>query len=215
MKRRMGGAPIVPGSPRMRARSRTDARGPVAWSRGDSRSGRIGRAVKRLYLLRHAKSSWSEPALDDRDRPLARRGEKAAKRLARPASRARRDPARTRSLLLGEAHPPDARAARGGARQGRPGRGRGRSLRGERRGAARAAPSRTRHGSLGPPHRPQPGPRGARLARLLARSGADLPRLEEKFPTGALATLELRRLTWSGLQPGDGELVGFAVPREL
>jgi phosphohistidine phosphatase len=37
--------------------------------------------VSWLYLLRHAKSSWDDPALPDRDRPLAPRGRKAAKRL--------------------------------------------------------------------------------------------------------------------------------------
>jgi phosphohistidine phosphatase len=33
-------------------------------------------------LLRHAKSSWDEPALDDHDRPLAPRGVRAARRIA-------------------------------------------------------------------------------------------------------------------------------------
>jgi phosphohistidine phosphatase len=37
--------------------------------------------VSWLYLLRHAKSSWDDPALPDRDRPLAPRGRKAAKRI--------------------------------------------------------------------------------------------------------------------------------------
>lgn len=37
----------------------------------------------RLHLLRHAKSSWTDPALDDHERPLAPRGRKAAKRLRR------------------------------------------------------------------------------------------------------------------------------------
>ena len=39
--------------------------------------------VKRLWLLRHAKSSWEEPGLADHDRPLAPRGRKASKRIAR------------------------------------------------------------------------------------------------------------------------------------
>jgi phosphohistidine phosphatase len=34
-----------------------------------------------LLLLRHAKSSWDDPSLDDFDRPLARRGEAAAPRM--------------------------------------------------------------------------------------------------------------------------------------
>jgi phosphohistidine phosphatase len=32
----------------------------------------------RLWLLRHAKSSWDDPSADDEDRPLATRGERAA-----------------------------------------------------------------------------------------------------------------------------------------
>jgi phosphohistidine phosphatase len=35
--------------------------------------------VKRLVLLRHAKSSWDDPTLADRDRPLNRRGKRSAK----------------------------------------------------------------------------------------------------------------------------------------
>ena len=38
---------------------------------------------RRLYLLRHAKSSWADATLDDHDRPLAPRGEKALARLRR------------------------------------------------------------------------------------------------------------------------------------
>jgi phosphohistidine phosphatase len=36
-----------------------------------------------LTLLRHAKSSWDDPALDDHDRPLAKRGTKAAPEIAK------------------------------------------------------------------------------------------------------------------------------------
>lgn len=34
--------------------------------------------MKSLYILRHAKSSWDEPELEDFDRPLNKRGKKAA-----------------------------------------------------------------------------------------------------------------------------------------
>ncbi len=37
--------------------------------------------MKTLYLLRHAKSSWDDPTLDDFDRPLAARGRAAAPRI--------------------------------------------------------------------------------------------------------------------------------------
>src|SRR5690349_1589139 len=33
---------------------------------------------RRILLLRHAKSAWDEPGLDDFDRPLAARGRRAA-----------------------------------------------------------------------------------------------------------------------------------------
>jgi len=63
------------------------------------------RSVKELILIRHAKSSWSDPSLADHDRPLNKRGKRNAplmgKRLARhyclpdrvvasPAKRARK-----------------------------------------------------------------------------------------------------------------------------
>jgi phosphohistidine phosphatase len=39
--------------------------------------------MKRLYFLRHAKSSWKDTSLADHDRPLAGRGRRAAKTIAR------------------------------------------------------------------------------------------------------------------------------------
>src|SRR3954471_21964966 len=37
---------------------------------------------RRLYLLRHAKSSWKDAAIADHDRPLAGRGRRAAATMA-------------------------------------------------------------------------------------------------------------------------------------
>src|SRR5688572_28551819 len=39
--------------------------------------------LKRLILIRHAKSSWDSPALSDFDRPLNKRGEQDAPRMGR------------------------------------------------------------------------------------------------------------------------------------
>ena len=39
--------------------------------------------MKNLYLIRHAKSSWDDPNLNDFDRPLNERGEKDAPRMGR------------------------------------------------------------------------------------------------------------------------------------
>ena len=41
------------------------------------------KAMKSLYLLRHAKSSWKDPNLNDHERPLSKRGRRAAKMMAR------------------------------------------------------------------------------------------------------------------------------------
>ena len=53
------------------------------------------------------------------------------------------------------------------------------------------------------------------LALLLASRGPDLPQLEEKFPTGALAKLVVHSETWTALSPGEAELVDYVVPRQL
>lgn len=39
--------------------------------------------MKKLYLVRHAKSSWDDPDMSDFDRPLNDRGEKDAPRMAK------------------------------------------------------------------------------------------------------------------------------------
>ena len=39
--------------------------------------------MKTLHLLRHAKSSWSEPGLPDHERPLNRRGRRAGQAIGR------------------------------------------------------------------------------------------------------------------------------------
>lgn len=52
------------------------------------------------------------------------------------------------------------------------------------------------------------------LARLLAGSGAGIARLDETFPTGALATLAFDG-AWAGLRAGACELVELVFPREL
>jgi hypothetical protein len=50
---------------------------------------------------------------------------------------------------------------------------------------------------------------------VLASQGADLPQLEEKFPTGVLATLVVHSQGWAALSPGDAELVDYVLPRQL
>jgi phosphohistidine phosphatase len=45
--------------------------------------------MKSLHLLRHAKSSWKDPGLNDHDRPLSKRGRQTAKMMAAYLKRAK------------------------------------------------------------------------------------------------------------------------------
>ena len=64
---------------------------------------------RRLYLLRHAKSSWDQPGQPDHERPLADRGRQAVRLLARHVHEHRIEPelvlcssaSRTRETLEG------------------------------------------------------------------------------------------------------------------
>ena len=40
-------------------------------------------AMKTLFLIRHAKSSWDDPALPDKDRPLGNRGRRDARKMGK------------------------------------------------------------------------------------------------------------------------------------
>jgi phosphohistidine phosphatase len=52
------------------------------------------------------------------------------------------------------------------------------------------------------------------LALSLAGGGPEIARVRSKFPTAALATLELDG-SWRELAPGSAELVSFVKPKEL
>jgi phosphohistidine phosphatase len=55
------------------------------------------------------------------------------------------------------------------------------------------------------------------LAEMLAGHGKGtlLAALREKFPTGALATLEVDLESWADLAAGTATLTAFARPRDL
>ena len=65
--------------------------------------------MKTLLVLRHGKSSWSDPSTDDHDRPLKRRGKQAAKKIGYAV--------RERDLLPDLILCSTARRARGTARR--------------------------------------------------------------------------------------------------
>jgi len=171
--------------------------------------------VKTLLLLRHAKSAWSAPRLDDHERPLNGRGERAAKAMAdhiaghgpHPGlilcSTAMRTRQTLEPLLKRFPAPAPPISLEDGL-----------YLASEQLLLARlwAVPDAVSTVLL-IAHNDGIG----ELARTLAGSGpADaLAKLREKYPTGTLATLQLPDGSWSDLGPGSAELVAFVRPRDL
>ena len=166
--------------------------------------------MRTLYLLRHAKSSWEDPELDDMDRPLAPRGRRAAERIAvhlrahgiapelvicSPALRARQTldglgdaVAAARVEIdpdLYDAHEADLLAT-----------------------VRKVEPGVNAVMLIG--HNPSI----ERLALLLAAEGDLLDDLRSKFPTAALATLTFDPV-WRDLGAGEAELAAFVRPRDL
>ncbi len=165
-----------------------------------------------LYLLRHAKSSWSDPALPDEQRPLAPRGRRDAKRVAKHLVQLGIEP----ELVLCSS----AQRTRETLELVRPALGVTTSVVLEAELYAATADQLVERLHAVPDgvasvlligHNP-----GLQdLALLLASAGAELARLEAKFPTAALATLALPKATWRELSPSDAVLAAFVVPKQL
>jgi phosphohistidine phosphatase len=166
--------------------------------------------VKRLLLIRHAKSSWDDPALSDHERPLAPRGTRAAERLRahlegsdlRPDLVLSSSSRRTRETLelLAPAFGNAERSIEDGL-YGADGTELLERLRGVPDDVSTVA-------LIG--HNP-----GIEdLVLELAEEGTDLDRIREKFPTGALAVLGIDA-PWRDLATGSARLLSFVSPREL
>jgi len=166
--------------------------------------------MKRIYLLRHAKSSWDDPGLADHDRPLAPRGRRAAAALARHL---RAETGRPELVLCSSAL--RARQTLEGLR--------------EVLGDAEVLVERSLYAAdsdelLERLHRVPAAVGSAMviahnpglqdLAVDLVALGPDIGRLREKLPTGGLATIECEG-SWDDLAPGVGTLVSLVVPRDL
>lgn len=167
--------------------------------------------MKRIYLLRHAKSSWKQEDLADHDRPLAGRGRRAAKAIADHLRTCGIEPdlvlcstaRRARETLdpiapaLPESTVEFERELYGAGAQ-------------ELLGRLRRLPD-TVASVLLIGHNPGM----EELAIELARPGVTLlAELEAKYPTGALAELAFPGDSWTGLGAGSADLVGFVRPRE-
>ncbi len=165
--------------------------------------------MKTLLLVRHAKSDWSDPALDDHDRPLAPRGIRASGLVGNAlASRAApgvvisstairaRDTA-NRIAAYWVPSPPVV----------------------ERRELYLAAPGQmiSALGAFGGAHETvmlvahEPGIR--HLA--LALDGSADPPFAARYPTGAVTVLRFEADRWSALEPGSGVRVDWILPRAL
>lgn len=170
--------------------------------------------MKRLLLLRHAKSSWGDPALDDFERPLAPRGRRAAPLMA--------------SALLERGWAPDAALVSPAAR-----------TRETWALVAAALPDAPEPAFPKPLYLASPAvlldtvrrapaaaevllllghnPGLERLAAQLAGPDSDpaaLAALRSKFPTAGLAVVEAAG-EWSALEEGGGRLVAFLTPKGL
>jgi phosphohistidine phosphatase len=166
--------------------------------------------MRRLFVLRHAKSSWDDPGLPDHDRPLARRGRKASKLIAEHLRLEGVSPelvlcssaARTRETL--ERMMPALPGAEVSIERGLYG------------ASADDLLSRLRRvpDAVGSVMLIGHQPAIQELVLDLAGDGADLNRVRVKFPTAALATL-LFAGGWSELEPGGAELVAYVRPKEL
>lgn len=167
--------------------------------------------MKRLVLVRHAKSSWDDPTLRDRDRPLAPRGRKAAKRMARWA---RKHDIRPQLVVCSSAV-----RARETLTRMLPGLGEPEVWIEVTLYAAstetllqrvRSLPDEVDDAMLVGHN---PGLMG--LVLLLSAAGPPRDRAAVNVPTGALAVLETGADRWSGISPGTATLATFVVPRDL
>lgn len=166
-----------------------------------------------LFLLRHAKSSWDDPALPDHDRPLAPRGIKAARRMAGHMQSEGISP----ELVLCSS----ARRTRDTLALLEPALGRTVAVEIEDE-LYGAGPSdlierlRRVDAELDAVMMIGHNPGLQDLAIELAGGGEAeaLEELHEKFPTAALATLELTG-SWAALAPGAATMTGLVLPRRL
>jgi phosphohistidine phosphatase len=167
--------------------------------------------VKRVYVLRHAKSSWKDASLVDHDRPLAGRGRRAAKAMREHLRAQRIDP----DLVLCST----ATRARETLARIEPALGR-QEVKVERAlygAGADALIARLRRlpakcdSVLLIGHNP-----GLQeLVLALALPGPERDAVAVKFPTAALATLEAPIDGWDELEAGAAELSAFVRPRDL
>ncbi len=171
--------------------------------------------MKKLYLLRHAKSDWKTPANGDFERPLAPRGQKAAPRVGQEISRLKIKPGLVLCSTARRAAQTYELIAENLPKK---------HIVEHRLDLYMASPAKLlkiiRQQSddfesiLMIGHNPGTEALASHIA------GPESPRrliadLNEKYPTAALAAFDLDISAWRDLSPGDGTLTHFIKPRDL
>lgn len=168
-----------------------------------------------LSLLRHGKSAWDDPTLDDHERPLAQRGKSAAEEMGaymvahglRPDLVLCSSAVRTRQTLnqvLARLAAPAPKVAMEPALYTATPTSMLACIRG-------TAPEVRHLAIIG--H--NPGMHA--LALDLTGSGLrrDIASMAVKFPTCALAVLTFEADNWTDIRPAAGRLVRYVLPRSL
>jgi phosphohistidine phosphatase len=180
-------------------------------SRGRVRDGQ-GRAVKHLYLLRHAKSDWDTP-FPDHDRPLSTRGHRAGDLVA---AYLRAEGIRPELILCSSSERTRATLA-----HLLPALGDGTTILVERDlyGAeASTLLARVRRiddavvSTMVIAH--NPGTEDLALSLAGAGDAAARARMKSKYPTAGLAGFDVDG-AWRDLASGGARLTAFVVPRDL
>jgi phosphohistidine phosphatase len=166
----------------------------------------------RIWLLRHAKSSWEDPDLPDEDRPLAARGRRAGERMR---AYLEAEPIGAELVLCSS-----ARRARETLGLVLP------ALGGSVQVSIEPALYTFDHAVLLERLRTVPpsvtsvllvghNPAFEELALRLTDRGHRREDLAAKYPTGALAGIDVPGDGWSALPDPPGELIRFVVPADL
>ena len=170
--------------------------------------------MNRLYLLRHAKSSWSDPALADFDRPLNKRGRRACKALAqyirdsgiRPelilSSSAKRALETLEALLPSLDHQPEIRLDK-------------EIYHADARALSDHVAKNRGESSSVMVIGHNPAVHMLALGLSVACSDVSYRDMSMKYPTGGLAILEAEGEAWSRMTPGGFTLIDFIKPRDL
>jgi phosphohistidine phosphatase len=167
-----------------------------------------------LTILRHAKSDWGDPQLDDFDRPLNDRGRKAAKAIG--------DELKDRRVKFDLVFASPAVRVRETLDRVEGGYGKAFDVRFDQNlyGASlaalvdfvRAIPEQV-HAPLLVGH--NPGLQQLVLALTRDEDQKLRKSVEAKFPTAAVAIIELPAVRWDEVETGSGEIVELILPRDL